>query len=216
MVFSAVKKTDSSDFSACDARLALLIDADSVFVDQRIQGWPGNAQQLGCRGDVVVGVLQGPFDRGSFRVLPDFLQVQWHGVIHGRCHFQIGEFDGGSWGHDHGAFDFVFQFADVAGPGIGFDGLGGFLAEFADALVVQVAEALQKAGGDGDGITVSFPERRDCDGHFADPVIQVASETFGIDQFLQILMGGADDPDIDGDFFSTADALYGPFLQKTQ
>ena len=36
--FFCSKKTDSSDFSACDARLALLIDADSVFVDQRVQG----------------------------------------------------------------------------------------------------------------------------------------------------------------------------------
>ena len=66
------------------------------------------------------------------------------------------------------------------------------------------------------GVALALPERRDVDGDLADAVEQIFAEAALFDQAPQVLMGGAHHAHIDRDFFTPAEALDYPLLQKTQ
>src|SRR5262245_55572480 len=65
-------------------------------------------------------------------------------------------------------------------------------------------------------VVAPLPKREQVDRHHLEPVVQISPERLGADRFLQVQIGGGDDPDVDPDSPTAADALDLPFLEHPQ
>ena len=81
---------------------------------------------------------------------------------------------------------------------------------------LALGEFLQKRMGEQRGVTLAVTHRRDIYHDFAYAIEQVLAEPSGFDERREILMSGADNAHIDGDFFAPTDALKHPFLEEAQ
>ena len=130
--------------------------------------------------------------------------------------WKIGDLDHVFFGESAGAFDGVFQFANVAGPivrGQRFHGLAGDLKWLAAAGVHFV---FQEMRDDERDIFGAFFERRNLDGNDVKAIIKVFAEGAFFDSFFERLVGGGKDADVDGDGDVVADAADFFFLEDAQ
>ena len=113
--------------------------------------------------------------------------------------------------HD-AAFEYVFEFADVAGPWVAHheehdvvvyadDVFSGFGAETAEEVIDK--------GGD---IVWSFAERFEAEAEYVESVVEVFSEAVPCNGFAKVVVGSGDDADVDFDGIGTADAFEFAFL----
>ncbi len=77
-------------------------------------------------------------------------------------------------------------------------------------------QALDDAAGDQRDVLGAFAQGRGLQAKNIQPVVQVLSETPAPDRVAQILMGGGDDPDVDGDGLGAAETKYLALLQHAQ
>ncbi len=109
-----------------------------------------------------------------------------------------------SFGQHDRAVDDIPQLADVAGPGViqqalpGGDGKGQPRPAVLPPVMVQERIDQQK------NVIAPLAQRRQGQFENAEPVIEVFAELFFAYRLLQILVGGGDDTDVDGDFAGTS------------
>src|SRR5437762_176467 len=99
-------------------------------------------------------------------------------------------------GQQHGALDEVFQFADVARPGIVRESVHDVSRNVLDIFIEAAAEDLYEVAHQKKNIFRTLAKRRDLNGENVEAVIKVATESALADEFGKILVGGGDDADI--------------------
>ena len=105
--------------------------------------------------------------------------------------------DGVTAGVENEMADGVLQLADIAGPGVGIESPSGWLGKVGQRnfeLVGGLAGEVIDQRGDVVGPPT---ERWQGDDGGVDPVEEILAETFFADAFLEILVGGGDDADVD-------------------
>ena len=113
----------------------------------------------------------------------------------------------GPLARDHRPLDDTLQLAHVAGPVVVLEGVQGVFRHGLDLLSCFLIEFGDKIIDKKRDVFLALPERRDRDGENIEPVEQVFPESALPDLFLQIPVGGRDDPHIDLDGFGAAQPL---------
>ena len=146
----------------------------------------GAAEDL-CRRNGVAGVLQG---QGA--------------------HVDDGVLDG----DDH-ALDEVFQLAHVARPVVLLQ-KGQKPGTEGKRLAVLRAEPGQELVGQGEDVLLALAQGRDMDADHVEPVEKVGAEQAPLDLFLQVAIGGHQQPEVQLDLPGAGKALDGLFLNELQ
>ena len=105
----------------------------------------------------------------------------------------------GSLADDHRTLDDTLQLAHVAGPVVVLEGVQGLFHHGFDLSSYFLIEFGDKKIDKQRDVFLALPERRDRDGENVEPVEQVLPEPAIADLFLQVPVGGRDDPHIDLD-----------------
>src|SRR5581483_2127235 len=117
---------------------------------------------------------------------------------------------------DHGAFDHVLEFADVAGPAMGGERLEAGVGDALDADAVLAGEALHELLREQRDVLHALAQRRNGNGHDVEAEVKVLAEFLAVDAFLELAVGGGEDADVHLDGAIAADALELAFLQYAQ
>lgn len=72
--------------------------------------------------------------------------------------------------HQDGAFDHVFEFADISGIGIGLQDQDGFFGEADGGKFIFFAVVMEEMFGQGDDIGAALAKRRHADANDVQPV----------------------------------------------
>src|ERR1700676_1975255 len=123
------------------------------------------------------------------------------------------EGDLGAGFESNGALHGVFEFADVAGPFVGFQMTHGFRGDSSDGLLHDGAKALQKMACEQRNVFAAFAQRRQLDWDDAEAIVKILAETAFGNFLFEIFVGGGDDPDIDVNLFVAAEGADLSFLQ---
>ena len=115
-------------------------------------------------------------------------------------------------GGENGAFDTVFEFADVAGPVVGHDHVDGAGGDALHLFSVEFGVFLEEVVGEKKDVGFTFAEWGEEDGEDVEAVEEVFTEDFVGHAFFKVTAGGSNDADVDGDGFVAADAFEGFFL----
>src|SRR5690606_41909231 len=115
---------------------------------------------LGMAGGRVVGVDEGGCNDG-----------RGHARLGGQG--QVVGVDGGAVGQGEGAFEDVFQFAHVAGEGVGGQRGEGVVGEPRRGALHRVGEALEDGPGQQRQVAVALAQGRDVEFDDVDAVVQV-------------------------------------------
>ena len=129
---------------------------------------------------------------------------------------ELGQFDGGAVGKNDGALDDVFQFADIAGPVVLFEGLENGSGKAASFFVKSFRAALEKMMREERDVVAAFAERREMKFDDVEAVEKVLAEFALLDHVEQIAIGGGDEADIDVDSFVAAEAFERFFLKHAE
>ena len=100
---------------------------DAEFIHEFVDGGAAEAEFGGGGGDFARVFAQGLGEHLSFDGFAGFFEGDEAGVGGGGGQFEVAGGDAAAFGHDDSAADAVFQFADIAGPGVfveGADGIG--------------------------------------------------------------------------------------------
>ncbi len=115
-----------------------------------------------------------------------------------------------------GAFDDVFQFADIAGPGVGLEAGEGGGGEVGDgALEIDGVFAGEVLGEQGD-VLAAVAEGWEVEGEDVEAVEEVGAEAVGAAGFVEVGVGGGDDADIGLAGFLGAEAAELLFLEEAE
>src|SRR5579862_3422822 len=112
-----------------------------------------------------------------------------------------------------GAFDGVFEFADISRPVIYFKTAHGLRLDAFDVLGHGLRKTPQKLSREQGNIIATFAERRKVNGNHAQTIIQVLSKAPFGNLFLKVLIRGGNHADIHVSFVSAADGSYFPLLK---
>src|ERR1700685_3891110 len=128
---------------------------------------------------------------------------------------QVRYMDQGPAGKGAGAFQTVFQLADVARPVIGQHGLDGFVGEYF-FLGRGAGGALHEVSDEQWDILATLAQRGNSQAENIESKIQVAAESAFGHGLLQDAVGGGEDADVDGDAAGAADRADFLFLNGSQ
>ena len=112
--------------------------------------------------------------------------------------------------------DHVIQLADVAGPVGGDQHFDRFGRIHLSRRAAFDADLFLEESGQQGNVFAAFAQRRHVDVDDVEPVIEVFAEGAGHQQFLEIAVGGGDDPHIDRHGLGAADRAHLVFLQHAQ
>ncbi len=118
--------------------------------------------------------------------------------------------------HDDEALDYVFEFADVAGPRVVLEdfenlGLQGFNGLFCGGGI-DAKEMVDEKWE----VAVALAERGDGDGNDVDAEVEIFAEAALADGVFEVFVGGSDEAEIDLAGGAAAEALHGAFLEDAQ
>lgn len=122
----------------------------------------------------------------------------------------------GEVGKDGGTFDGIFEFADIAGPGMGAEGVEGALGDAAGLTGAGVDFVAEEMGDEHGDVVLAFAEGWHGDGDDVEAVEKVFAEATVADELLEVFVGGGEDADVDVDGEVVADAADFLFLEDAQ
>ncbi len=117
---------------------------------------------------------------------------------------------------NHGSFDDIVQFANVAGIAIAlqqFLGIGFDVDDFFAELFPEPQHGLHAKGKN---VFRAYAQRRKFEGHDVQPEEEVFAEGAASRVFLEITIGRGHQPKIDRQVLRAAQAPEGPLLQHAQ
>src|SRR5690242_13686474 len=129
---------------------------------------------------------------------------------------QVGGVNVALGGEDHGALHDVFEFADVARPGIVLQERGGGGSRAGERFLKFAVEVLQQFKGKGDDVFIALAERRDVERYDIEAVVEVFAEAALRDRLLQASVGGGDQADVDLDEMGSAEAHEAAFFEDAE
>ena len=118
--------------------------------------------------------------------------------------------------HDHEALDYVFEFADVARPGVVLEDFEDFGLKTLEGLFGGGGIDAQEVVNQEREVAVAFAERRNQDGDDVDAEVEIFAETALADGVFEILVGCGDQAKIDFASGAAAEALDGTLLENAQ
>ena len=195
---------------------------------ESVEQFAGSLQQACGRGFVVVALLQGPLDDlfgdGVKRELfGGEVEVEGDSVF--GCFFlaavsllqaQVFRLDQVAIGDDGGIFQQVAQFPYVAGPVVGHHQVEGRFGEAGQRFALVLPEAVQELFGKLRDILAAFAQGRDGNGEDVQAMVEVPPEGSLVAAFIQVAVGGDDDPEVSGDLSVGADLFIDPFFKQAQ
>lgn len=119
-------------------------------------------------------------------------------------------------GQDDRALHEVAQLTDVARPGVALHEADDAGREQLKALLVLGREDLEEVAGQKRDVPAALPQRRQVDGHHAQPVVEVLAEPALLDETLQPLVARRHQPHVHRDILVAADPGDLPLLQSPQ
>ena len=138
------------------------------------------------------------------------------GLRRGIADFADGSAEVGTDGEDDGAFDKVFEFADVAGPVPVDQSAQGFRGDLIDGAAHFLGVfAGEVAGEDGD-VVGPVSERGRGDGEDFEAVVEITPEELVAHHFGEVPIGGGDEANVDGNGANAAEAFEGFLLQGAE
>ena len=118
--------------------------------------------------------------------------------------------------HHDEALDDIFEFSDVAGPGVVLENFENFGLQGLDGLfgggTVDAEEVVDKKRK----ISVTLAQWRDDDRHDVDAEVEVFAEAALADGILKVFVGSGNQAEIDFASDSTAEPLHGALLENAQ
>src|SRR5262249_41671272 len=129
---------------------------------------------------------------------------------------KVGEVDEFSHRRDTSARDDVFEFADIAGPGMLEHGGLGAARKAGDFLAVGFVVFLQEKLHEQRDVFQAFGKRRNANLDRTEAIVEVFAE-FSAENFgAEIAVGGGDETDVDLADFRRTDSLDFAILNDTQ
>ncbi len=122
----------------------------------------------------------------------------------------------GEIGEDGGAFDGVLEFADIAGPGMGAEGVEGALGDAAGLTGAGVDLVAEEMGDQHGDVVLAFAEGGHGDGDDVEAVEEVFAEAAVPDELVEVFVGGGEDADVDVDGEVVADTADFLFLEDAE
>lgn len=122
----------------------------------------------------------------------------------------------GKVGEDGGAFDGVFEFADIAGPGMGAEGVEGALGDAAGLTGAGMDFVAEEMGDEHGDVVLAFAEGGHGDGDDVEAVEEIFAEAAVADELVEVFVGGGEDADVDVDGEVVADAADFLFLEDAE
>lgn len=185
------------------------------------------AEEAGGGGFVAADAGQGLAEEAGFKIIEGALVIhavgrQRHcgGHRFGRGGSDKAEVGGEDHGpvaaHNHGGFDGVFEFADVAGPGAGFEAIERGAVERLKRDALGGANLLHEMTGERLDIAGAVAERGQPDLENIQTVEKILTEEALADAFSQIDVGGRDHADIETNAFVAAETLDLALLQDAE
>ena len=117
---------------------------------------------------------------------------------------------------EDGAFDAVFEFADVAGPMVGDHHVDGGGGDASDGFVEFFGVLFDEEVGEEEDVVFAVAQRGEVDGEDVEAVVEVLSEVAFADGGFEVSVGGADDADGGFSCFVGAEAFEFAFLEDAE
>src|SRR5262245_38407147 len=117
---------------------------------------------------------------------------------------------------DDGALQHVFQLADVARPGVLLKPPHRPPADAVQALADPRRELVHQEVDEQRDVVLPLAQRRQADGEDVEAVVQVLAESFLLDLFEQVSVGGGDDADVHPDRGGAAHAVELALLEHAE
>src|SRR5574342_323945 len=117
---------------------------------------------------------------------------------------------------NHGPFDDVFKFSDVARPRVGHKGVDRLRRDFRGSLSQPGSAFLREVPSEERDVVGAFSQWRQANRKDAQPVVEVGTKTSGLDGLLEISIGPGDQSDIDPDGLVPADPFELTFLENSE
>src|SRR6266849_10622921 len=108
--------------------------------------------------------------------------------------------------HD-GAGEYVLELANVATPGKPHQVLEHLRGHAGHALVDLLVDFLQKMVDEGGNVVAALPKRRDFQGDYFQPLVEILAEPVGLNLHRQAAVGGGDHPGAELEPLDTAHSL---------
>src|SRR5262249_47560692 len=108
---------------------------------------------------------------------------------------------------DHGALDDIFQLTNISRPGIPEQSLHGTGWDARDLAADLRGETIDEVVHQRRDVFLSEAQRRQCDGEDIQAVVEILAERAGCHGGPEIAVGCRDDPYVDGDRLTSADAF---------
>ena len=119
-------------------------------------------------------------------------------------------------GNDDGAFDDVFEFANVARPVIGAEATQTIGRKFGNGLGHARAVAFDEKAREKFNVGAAIAEGRNGDWENVKAIVKIFAEASGGDFGLQVAIGGGNDADVDRAGLRAANGLEFAFLEHAQ
>lgn len=110
--------------------------------------------------------------------------------------------NGAVFGEHDRPLDDVLKFPDISGPGVGLQKLLRICGEKEGTTVIPLLHAFEKMLQQQDNIPLTFPQRRELQGEYIQPVIEILPEVPRHALLEQVAVGGRNDADIHQKCFS--------------
>src|SRR5256886_9791691 len=184
------------------------------------QGVAVDAQPLRRRPDLTVGPRQPPGDAAGF----DFGQrrvcarrpVGERGLLAPELVRQVLRPQRGVGRDDDRALDDVPQLPHVPHPGVAAEQVERAVRDRGDALSVALGELAYEVRGEQHEIIAALGELGQADRDYGQPVIQILADPPLFDRFVQVAVGGGDEPHVNRDGAGPAQPLDLTLLCGTQ
>src|SRR5688572_7801500 len=108
---------------------------------------------------------------------------------------------------DDGALDYVLEFANVARPWPSLERVESPRRDSRDGATQFASEHRDEMPHEEGDVLWTFAQRRNADGKYAEPVIQIAAKRSKTDHFFKIAVRGSDESCVDPAGASTTEAL---------
>src|SRR5882762_3640126 len=202
--------------------------ADAEFADAGLQGGAFHAEHVGGAaraGDAPMSLAKGAKDMLALGFL---LSSDRSSGCDGERSFCDGSGGSGityfgkgnvkflTWRENNRAFQQIFQFANIAGPGVGHQGIHGVRGNVLNGFVQPAAELLHEVADQQRNILAAFAKRRKLNRKNVEAVEKIAAEfAFGV-QTAKIGVGGGDHANVHANGAGGAQAFEFMFLQNAK